>query len=156
MMRRLLYLLLLPLLLVACKPTPSDHGLDDDSPYGFWEVTRTGFWQAIHTGQTMDVRRNGTYRFCDGTFCEDGKTMPDVKAVWLLGFYSMKATKRLREDTGWKGSDFFDPNLRDASQLYGNGAPPSMRDDLCDGRPCKIIGIRGNGGDYAFMKMKDY
>jgi hypothetical protein len=155
-MRRLLYLLLLPLLLVACKPAPSDHGLNDKSPYGFWEVTRTGFWQANRTGQTMEVRRNGTYRFCDGTFCEEGKTMPDAKAVWLLGFYSMKATKTLREYSGAEADDFFDPIFNDAWQLYGNGAPPSARDDLCDGRPCSLIGIRGRGGDYAFMKMKDY
>jgi hypothetical protein len=158
MYHRLLTLLLLSFL-AACKPTPSDHGLDDDSPFGLWQVTRPGLWQATRTGQTLDVRRDGTYRFCDASFCEEGKTMPDTKAVWLLGFSNMKATKRLREDSGTEADDNGDSSdaaRRNAWQLYGNGAPQSLQDDLCDGRPCSLISVGGRGGDYAFMKMKDY
>ncbi len=61
-------------------------------PYGLWSTER---------GQTIEVRRNGTFRFCDERKCELGKYEPSGRAaVLLVGFSTMIVTERLRKRSG--------------------------------------------------------
>jgi hypothetical protein len=140
------------ILLASCGPLPSNHGLSDKHPYGEWSSGH---------GQTVVVRRDGTYTFCYGAFCEEGNHVPEGRtSVDLLGFGSMKSTARLRKISQWdeygRSSAWADDPVK--GQLYTlgqTGQPQSMTDEICGGRPCSRIGSV-NGTEYAFSKMRDY
>jgi hypothetical protein len=150
-MRQLLLLVLI--ILASCGPRPSNHGLSDKHPYGEWSSGH---------GQTIIVRRDGTYKFCDGTFCEEGKYIAKNEAtVHLLGFGTMKATARLRKMSQWdeygRISVWADDPVKGQLYVLGQtGQPQSMTDEFCGGRPCSRIGEGKGGTQYAFSKMKDY
>jgi hypothetical protein len=138
--------------LASCGPKPSDHGLSEEA---------FGEWSSGH-GQTVFVRRDGTYKFCEGKFCEEGKHIPHGKnmGVWLVNFGDMKATAKLRKISGWDESITVsviskEPPYSKMHSMGQSGMPQSMRDELCGGRPCNMI---GNEDEiyYTFSKMKDY
>ncbi len=139
--------------LASCGPRPSNHGLNDKHPYGEWSSGH---------GQTIIVRRDGTYRFCDGSFCEEGKHVKEsLISLDLLGFGDMKATARLRKMSQWdkygRSRAWADDPVKGKLYTLGQtGQPQSMTDEFCGGRPCSRIGQGADGTQYAFSKMKDY
>jgi hypothetical protein len=141
------------MMLASCGPRPSNHGLNDKNPFGEWSSGH---------GQTVFVRRDGTYKFCEGKVCEEGKHIPDGQwSVFLLGFADMKVTANLRKISGWdegkKLSVWADDPIRGKFYSIGQtGQPQSMTDEMCGGRPCSRIGEGDDGKQYVFSKMKDY
>jgi hypothetical protein len=123
------------------------------SPFGIWSTER---------GQTVEVFRNGLFRYCDGSLCENGKYMMDGPyGVNLVGFSNMKATSRLRKLSGWDEYLALRPAMPMSSleesgfELGDGGMFVLQRLVLCLGRPCRIIG-RVKGDIYRFVKTKDY
>jgi hypothetical protein len=106
------------------------------------------------------VRRDGTYKFCEGKVCEEGKHIPAGSwNVELLGFADMKVTAKLRKVSGWdeQNESYKGTVFEGNSYIIGKtGQPQSMTDEMCGGRPCSRIGQGDDGTQYVFSKMKDY
>lgn len=123
-----------------------------ESPYGLWSTER---------GQTVEVRRDGTFLFCDGQQCESGRHQANGRAsVLLVGFANMPVTQRLRELSDWEppflvsGVDR-DPAWSSSFELGDGGMADEFRHRLCQDRPCRIIG-RASYNQYRFVKLRDY
>jgi hypothetical protein len=73
-------------LVAGCGPKPALP--TGDHPYGRWETEQ---------GQSVEVRRDGTFTFCDAGQCDTGHYRSDgPREVWLIGYSDMKSTERLR------------------------------------------------------------
>lgn len=134
----------------GCGPKPVVPSVDH--PYGRWETEQ---------GQSVDVRRDGTFTFCDAGLCDTGHYRPNGQnEVWLIGYSDMKSTQRLRAATGWDRELEYttipsDPVLRRSLGLGDGKAPESYKRRRCQGRPCMMVGDFERG-DYRFVKVKDY
>lgn len=123
-----------------------------DSPYGVWSTER---------GQTVEVRRDGTFRFCDGQTCESGRYEMEGASVLLIGFADMPITQRLRDFSGWEPAFFppeldTDPVTRGSFQLGDGGMSDELRHSLCQDRPCRIVGRADVPHRYRFVKLRDF
>lgn len=158
-MRNMAIALLLTLL-AACgtdvqQTTVEEASIADrSSPFGLWSTER---------GQTVEVFRDGTFRFCDGELCETGqyeRYYDRSRSVFLIGFGSMTATQRLRKLSGWQeelsiwqASGFPSDVVSEHVRMLNNYQLGGQR--LCQGRPCSIVG-RVEGDVYRFVKLRDY
>lgn len=142
----------LAVLAITSACSPDAFSLDRRSPYGLWSTER---------GQTVEVNRDGTYRYCDLSECSTGTATPDGKfGVLLQGFAHMPATRRLRKLSDW---DVFyelstipsDPARKAALEFGDGGMSWDYRLKVCRGRPCRVVG-RVDYDAYRFVKLKDY
>lgn len=120
-----------------------------NNPYGVWS---TGL------GQVIEVRRDGTYRYCDGEDCTTGQMIVDHNGAWLLRFYDLKATKNLRDLSGdvefpSRPSPLDDPVTEGSFLLVDHGPDAG---DGCRARPCRPFGDFKSYDEYAFTKNRDY
>ena len=147
--------LLLGVSLVACGApnTSADRQMATrDHAYGVWSTER---------GQTIDVRRDGSFTYCDMDECASGRSIRSgVTHVFLIDFGRMPETKKLRE------ASYFDLAPEDSDGLNGvvhrNGLDlgdghmdEEYRRRLCQGRPCRIVGVADHEV-YRLVKLKDY
>jgi hypothetical protein len=127
--------------------------VDLGNPYGKWSTDR---------GQTIEVKRDGRFVFCDSGFCEIGTYKTDgAHEVLLLNFAKMKSTQRLIHLSGEDEALAMNASMplteerRFGFDIGDGGMSPELQYELCRGRPCKIIG-RVKGDVYRFRKISDY
>ena len=148
-MNALTIVLLLPVL-SACSG--GDSPATKDHPYGLWSTER---------GQTVEVRRDGTFKYCDQENCQSGNYAKDGRTTVLLrGFADMSVTENLRQRSGWDqmraaSSIPSDPDRRRSLELGDGGLSKEFRHKLCQDRPCRIVG-RSDFDVYRFVKVRDY
>jgi hypothetical protein len=135
--------------LASChRIDPEAATLNRDSPFGFWSTER---------GQTIEVRRDGTYTYCDQGVCASGRTRPDPPTmIWLVDFNKMPLTNGLRElsDENWRLRA--DPTVQaEADYQLGDAVSDEFRRKRCRGRPCAPVG-RVTYDVYRFVKLRDY
>jgi hypothetical protein len=117
--------------------------LSRESPFGYWSTER---------GQTIQVLRNGRFKYCDRDQCEWGRYIYyGGITVTLVNFYNMKITERLRTLSG----DEPDPGFGTGEDLGEGGLEGVDHFLLCGTRPCKVIGSF-KGDVYRFVKLRDY
>lgn len=135
----------------AC--TPAMQVTHRDSPFGVWSTER---------GQTVEVRRDGSFRYCDGNRCAAGRyRMDGPHMALLLNFSRMPITQSMLNAAGyeahpppWTPLSADDIVRMNSFSLGDGGMSEELRMDLCQGRPCEIIG-RAEGDVYRFAKIRD-
>lgn len=154
MTMRLMVIAVLALVYGCCpKAAPK---LSFDSPFGLWSTER---------GQTVEVKRDGSYNYCDQGLCQGGKATRDgYTLVKLDGFFDMKVTERLRKMSGLDEMQRLDreldkglslPHTEEIVEIGDGGMDDEYRFHLCQGRPCIIVG-RHDYDVMRFVKLKDY
>lgn len=128
---------------------PRDY---DKNVYGLWT---TGL------GHAVSVRRDGAYRFCDGSACDEGRTWSDHNGIYLLDFAELPAAQRLIGAANMSWDDEIPPRameeLRGSLLLYDEG--PDLDHgpyDECKVTACKRIGGIELYEFYYLMKIDSY
>ena len=138
---------------MACSAPAAPARISQGHPFGLWSSGR---------GQTIEIFRDGRYRFCQERQCEDGAwRVSDNLTVVLTGFADMKVTRTLRRDSRWDERRFdpawTPPEERAGGLLMGDSLDEEGRRFYCKGQPCRVVGSFDVEAErFAFAKIADH
>jgi hypothetical protein len=136
--------MLLAAMVVGCAPQERT----DSGPYGVWST---------RAGETITIKRDGTYAYCDGPSCMSGQIeLVGASGVHLKEFFVREETKRLLLRSGYTDLLQYMQSPPPTDFDFTEGAmTDSQGKRYCDGKPCVAIGAM-EGDVVAFAKVKGF